>query len=82
MSLRHVTRKGGGPATLDDMSPASRAFGILIEHIGRRRAVGLDGPCLCDECEAIRLCLRGEPTGNPDNPGEFRLVYTPPEPPR
>jgi hypothetical protein len=61
--MKHVRRRGGGRAVLDDMSAAGRAWALLVEHAAQRRLDGyVDGegrviPCACDECRRHRAAI-------------------------
>lgn len=56
--MRHVRRADGGEAIPDDMSPATRAVALLLEHANQRRDDQLPLPCLCSECGRHREAVR------------------------
>ena len=57
--MRYVFDSRGRPAIADDMSPAVRALGLLLEHANARAAAGHPLPCLCNECHEHRSALEG-----------------------
>lgn len=56
--MKFVKRTDGGEAIADDMSPATRAMLLLVEHANQRRDDGLPLPCPCSECGRHRGSVR------------------------